>query len=108
MAVFTQKEYKNLHKKSTKINPKEEIIPPIIISSEEPKKSSEEIFKYYLLHPENGVMGNLQNFEDVIKLEGKEYKRVCRRGVVITIEKPLADFLIKKGYMLMEKIKVEE
>lgn len=108
MAVFTQKEYTNLNKKSTTIKPKKEILIPDVISSGEIKKSPEEIFKYYLLHPENGVMGNLQNFEDVIKLEGKEYKRICKRGVVITTEKPLANFLIKKGYILMEKIKIEE
>ena len=63
-----------------------------------------EAFKYYLLHPENGIGSDLQNFEDVINLEGKDYKRVCRNGVVVTEEKELAEFLIDKGYPLMEKI----
>ena len=58
---------------------------------------------YYLLHPENGSGGDYQHFEDVLNIDGKDYVRKCERGIVKTDEEVLAEFLINKGYKVMEE-----
>ena len=63
-------------------------------------------FLYYLLHPENGV-NEKQNFQDEIILDGISYKRICENGVIKTKEDELYHFLIKKGYLLMKKERVQ-
>ena len=98
MSVLTYKEFKN-----TLVG--EKISPQPKVEIQEIKKEVKEKFEYILLHPENGVYDK-QNFEDVININKKDYKRICKNGVVRTIEKELATFLIAKGYELMEKISV--
>jgi len=100
LPVLTQKERMNvsLKKETLEINLAD--LEKITKSAKTIKKS---IFTYYLLHPENGF-DCLQEFEDVIKIDNKEYNRICNGGVVKTSEEPLADFLLKKGYLLMEKL----
>ena len=108
MPVLTHNDFLKVKQDKTQGDESLKDTPPksIDISTGEEKPSPVEIFKYYLLHPENGVGSDLQNFEDVINLNGKDYKRVCKNGVVVTEEKELAEFLIGKGYPLMEKIAV--
>lgn len=108
MPVLTQKEYdyKKAIKKSLKENDEGSKAPSSILLKEDKViKKKKDVYEYYLLHPENGV-DDLQNFQDVITLEEKEYKRECKGGVIKTKEEVLANFLLKKGYILMEKIKV--
>lgn len=117
MPVFTHKQFIDKNKiKVTPVNKSEEIqdkstgVDEIDVNQTENKKVKKSIpvdpYKYFLLHPENGV-NTLQNFEDTIILEGEEYKRECVGGVVTTTKKVLADFLLSKGYMLMEKVEVQ-
>lgn len=113
MPVLTQKEYReyldkkghNEKEKSFSNDNKFHISP----QSERGVKAPQDCIKkvtYYLLHPENGADGHSQDFEDVLNIDGKEYKRVCKRGIVITDEEVLAEFLLFKGYKLMDESKI--
>lgn len=111
MPIFTQKEYEKKKKDNifSSINSEKEddrLIGDVKRSSSKIKNkivSKEKTFKYWLLHPENSANGDYQNFEDVIKIGEKEYKRSCKNGVVVTTEKVLAEFLLYKKYILLEK-----
>lgn len=97
MALLTKKEYLELEKKEIK---KSEItVDEIKLSAVVEEKK----FIYFLLYPEN-VENYPSNFEDIIKIDNKEYKRKCENGIVKTNEHILADFLLKKGYILLEKL----
>lgn len=102
MPVLTKEQYEKKKGKSfveTKDIPSV-LAPELPVSGSDSKPVKK--YEWFLLHPENGV-NNLQDFQDVLKIDGKEYKRNCERGIVRTKDKPLADFLLKKGYLLMEK-----
>lgn len=108
MPVLTQKEYESKISKevSLPVSEDDSSLGDSELSSSRVKKfiKKKEIFTYYLLHPENGADGDLQNFEDVINIDGKDYKRSCKNGSIITEEEVLVEFLMGKGYQLMEKI----
>lgn len=107
MGVLTHKEYKEFSKK-LKENETKQKVPEKVeeIVSPKPLEPSKE-FTYCLLHPENPMELGL-NFEDEITLEGKPYIRKCVNGIIKTKEKVLSNFLISKGYILMDTIKEEE
>jgi len=100
MPVLSHEEYEDFKKESKTKN--ERLIK--VIDKQEKVGEQSPTFKtiWYLLHPENGT-DDFQNFEDVIKIEGKDYKRVCKNGIIRTSLEPLAKFLLNKGYMLLEK-----
>jgi len=99
MPVLTQEEYEK-YRKSGMVQGG--IVPPTI-----PDVKEEQSIEYWLLYPEIEKGEPLPSFQDVIKLGGIEYKRVCERGIVKTKDKPLYEFLKKKGYGLMHKENVE-
>lgn len=99
MKVFTSKEYKELSK--VKESAEGKLVELNDRSDSGGKSPPLEDFTWHLLHPENGIY-ELQNFEDVLKIDGKEYKRKCQNGVVVTKDKVLAEFLISKGYEIIE------
>lgn len=105
MPILTQKELveKGLTPLPANLDKREKVESQIV---EDPPKPPKDRFRWALMHPENGANGDLQNFEDVLNLDGTPYKRVCHRGVVKTIDEPLAEFLISKGYQLMYKEKI--
>jgi hypothetical protein len=55
-------------------------------------------FEYKLFHPEL-----YSDFSDMLFIDGKFYKREHSNNVCITKEKILAEFLIKKGYQVLEQ-----
>ena len=57
---------------------------------------------YFLLHPENPV-DFYQNFEDELTIDSISYKRKCINGVVETTDLPLVEFLVSKGYEILDK-----
>lgn len=99
MAVLTQDEFEKTTAKRHRIPPKQSI------KSGRDKTLPDDCYKYSLLHPENGI-DDYQNFEDVINIDGKNYKRICKNGILETTEDLLAEFLMLKGYKLMEKKKI--
>ena len=104
MPVLTQKEYKEKNKDSIgDISPIESS--NSIVLPEEKTVKKETVYEYRLMHPENPKDFPL-DFQDTLTIEGNEYLRECKRGIVTTIHKPLADFLMKKGYELMYKEKI--
>lgn len=101
MPVLTQAEYEKFQKSGSLergIKP-----PPKPVIKEEEKQDIE----YWLLYPEIEQGCELPSFEDVIKIDGKHYRRICERGIVKTKDKPLYKFLKKKGYEIMHKKRVE-
>lgn len=109
MAVYTHKEYSEKQAEAQGLpEPTKKQRLTSLIDPASPKSVQERtLYEYYLLHPENGADGDLQEFEDIVNVYGTEYKRVCKRGIVKTKEKDLADYLLDRGYLLMEKIEVE-
>lgn len=106
MAVLTEKEYKALPTwgRVTYIDePKKHADVSIVKIN---KNRKEKIIKkmYHLFHPENGIEGDLKDFEDTLILEGIEYKRICKMGVVQTGEKKLVKFLLSKGYEFIGEV----
>jgi hypothetical protein len=94
MAVLTHKEYEK--KKLSQKNITQKAVHQSTV-----KSNKKAIRTWFLLHPENGY-DHYQNFEDELKLDGKTYKRECVQGVVKTNQEKLANFLIKKGYEVLE------
>jgi hypothetical protein len=72
------------------------------------KEKKEKILEttYVLLHPEND-MGNYQNFEDEIVLNGRIYKRKCVNGIIRTKEITLVNYLKEQDYLLLDIINKE-
>jgi len=101
MKVFTSKEYKEY--KESELSKRDSLDS---FSKPIKKKVNKEYKFWRLFHPENGV-DDLQNFEDEINIDGKIYKRICKNGVVTTEHEILAEFLINKGYMVIEKLNNE-
>lgn len=104
MGVLTHKEYLNLKKPVKKAVGRNA---PAKQDIQKEVKEEVPVYEYHLLHPENSLEGDLQNFEDVLKLNGKEYQRVCKGGIVRTRDEVLKNFLTKKGYILMEKVLID-
>ena len=63
-------------------------------------------FRWTFFHPENGT-DSLIEYEDSIEIDGKVFKRKFVRGILKTTDKTLADFLLKKKYILVDKVKVD-
>ena len=103
MPVLTKKEYAELPKKLRADKKEMEQVAGVDkkIPAPDPKKT------FRLLHPDTPVDRNL-DFEDELLLEGKTYKRVCKSGMVVTDQDVLANFLMSKGYILIELIQEEE
>ena len=109
MPVFSQKEFKASAQKAKALNnPSKDDSSLNEISGTLGKQPLPRVLKkekqyiYHFFHPENGQNEGLY-FEDEIVLEGIKYKRSCENGILKVKEKPLADFLKKKGYILIKK-----
>lgn len=100
MPVFSYKEYEEQKKPvvAKKVS-NDGLLPKV--------KEIKETIEYTLLHPENEI-GNYQKFEDEIEIKGKKYKRKCEKGILKTTEIILKDFLISKGYILLNEKKVTQ
>jgi hypothetical protein len=106
MPIYTQKEYdekesgpvvdnKGTVEEKGSTLPEERISKPVTV------------IQYWFLHPEIPKFGVPPSFEGELKLEGKVFFRKCIRGIIKTHEKPLVDFLKKKGYIVMHKENIE-
>lgn len=99
MPVLTLQEYALLQKQKSEKDKK--------LSTQTSIKKFEKIFEWILVHPEIPKGENI-NFEDELIINGKTFKRICKRNLVRTQEKELAEFLIKKQYRLLEKVEVKK
>jgi hypothetical protein len=102
MPVLTYKDINEKGKKKSSFlkSPKKELFQ---VEEEIPKKRKIPLTIYVLLHPENG-MYDRQNFQDVVKINNKDYERECKNGLVRTTEIVLKDYLITQGYLLIDTI----
>lgn len=104
MPILSQKEYAEFKETQKRKNEVLDISEEKVIKEGASPPSNNKL--WYLLHPENG-QGDYLNFEDVLNIDGENYKRICKNGVVKTSEEPLAEFLIKKGYQILEVVPLE-
>jgi len=100
MAVLTQKELKE---KSTKKKPSVSVEPEEVTPVAAPAPSAAPRYQYVLMHPENGREGPRANFQDSLIIDGKVYKRDLKNGVLRTEEKVLAEYLVKLGWVQLER-----
>lgn len=106
MAIFTKKDYEARPRQGVVSTIKElkKLDDVKITTVTKTRKKKLEKVTYHLFHPENGQENDLQDFEDIIKIDGKEYSRICKNGMVKTEDKELMDFLLRKGYEFIGEI----
>lgn len=103
MGVFTYKEVKE-GKRDSLIKEKEEVA---FIPIEESKQAEvEKSTIYVLLFPENGVYDKA-NFSASASIGDNKYIYECKDGVVKTEIELVKDYLLSKGYLLLNKIEKE-
>lgn len=101
MPVLTQAEYEKFQKSGSLERGVKPLPEPVV------KDEHKQDIEYWLLYPEIEQGSDLPSFQDVIKIDNREYLRTCERGIVKTKDKPLYKFLKKKGYELMYKERVK-
>ena len=101
MPVLTQEQYEQFKQSGSLERGVKPLPKPVI------KEEDKQDIEYWLLYPEIEKGLDLPSFEDVIEIDGKRYLRKCERGIVKTKDKPLYEFLKRKGYELMYKKRVE-
>ena len=99
MGVLTSKQYEQVKKekeaKNLQVKTATLVEKPEVAVKLEPTK------EYRLFYPEM-LQHVPSNFETKVSIDGKEYKYECIRNLIKTTEKILADYLVLKGYGILE------